>query len=205
MVLRALAERYRRAELILSFKKVYDLVPRDKLWAKLQARGVDDFFLNAVQAQYAEVPLCVKTPEGLSVPFLCTAWLKQGEPISPDLFGFYIDDLPSEIESVGDGGDFPTLASLRVPPLLHADDLAIVATTIEGFQMQLDKLSAYSARWGLQISLVKTKVLQLSSAGADTTQRPDAMVNGTVLPWVDCFTYLGVPFHETKEMDSLIH
>ena len=70
--------------------------------------------------------------------------------------------------------------------------------------MQLDKLSAYSARWGLQISLVKTKVLQLSGAGADTTQRPDVMVNGTVLPWVDCFTYLGVPFYETKEMDSLM-
>ena len=52
--------------------------------------------------------------------------------------------MPFEIESIGDGADFPRLASLWVPPLLHADDLAIVAMTIEG--LQWDTLAVYSAR-----------------------------------------------------------
>jgi hypothetical protein len=71
----------------LSFFFLKNVMSRGRV-AKLSARGINGFFLDALQAQYSEVPLCVKTPEGLTAPFMCTVGLKQGEPSSPDLFGF---------------------------------------------------------------------------------------------------------------------
>ena len=144
--LRTLIERHQADDTLLhvafvDFKKAYDTVPRDKLWAKLQARGISGFMLDALKTQYANVPISVKTLEGLSAPFLSTVGLKQGDPASCDLFGFYIDDMPSAILHLGDSAALPTLNNTTVPPLLHADDLALVATSIEGLQLQLEALS----------------------------------------------------------------
>jgi hypothetical protein len=207
LVLRALTERYQYDGQVLycafiDFKKAYDLVPRHKLWAKLRARGINGFFLDALQAQYSEVPLCVKTPEGLTAPFMCTMGLKQGEPSSPDLFGFYVDDLPAAILAIDGDGAFPLLGGQEVPPLLHADDVALASTSIQGLQAQLNKLAEYALTWDLQISLVKTKIMQLSGANSSISQRPSLVVNDTPLPWVSEFTYLGVPFHESEDLDE---
>ena len=81
--------------------------------------------LTALQAQCSEVPLSVKTPAGLASPFSCSVGLEQGEPSSPDLFGFYIDDLPHCIEALGPDAALPNLQGCSVPPLLYADDVAI--------------------------------------------------------------------------------
>ncbi len=209
LVLRALTERFRHDSqplycAFIDFTKAYDTVPREKLWRKLQARGVSGWMLDALQAQYAEVPLSVKTPEGLTSPFLCTVGLKQGEPSSPDLFGFYIDDLVPCIEALGPTATLPTLLGCPVPPLLHADDVALTSTTIEGLQRQLVELEKYATTWGLQISLAKTKLMLLSGAteGGSLAARPTVTVCGQALPWVRDFVYLGVPFHETADLDT---
>ena len=209
LVVRALTERYRHENqplycAFIDFAKAYDTVPREKLWRKLEARGVSGWMLTALQAQYSEVPLSVKTPAGLTSPFLCTVGLKQGEPSSPDLFGFYIDDLPHCIEALGPNAALPTLQGSSIPPLLHADDVAITSTTIAGLQLQLLALEKYAATWGLQISLAKTKLMQLSGAAANSnlTARPTVIVCGQALPWVRDFVYLGVPFYESGEMDA---
>ena len=209
LVVRALTERYRHENqplycAFIDFAKAYDTVPREKLWRKLEARGVSGWMLTALQAQYSEVPLSVKTPAGLTSPFLCTVGLKQGEPSSPDLFGFYIDDLPHCIEALGPDAALPTLQGSSIPPLLHADDVAITSTTIAGLQLQLLALEKYAATWGLQISLAKTKLMQLSGAAANSnlTARPTVIVCGQALPWARDFVYLGVPFYESGEMDA---
>ncbi len=93
-----------------------------------------------------------------------------------------MDDLPAEILAIAGDGAFPLLSGQRVPPLLHADDVALVSTSIQGLQAQLNKLAAYALTWDLQISLVKTKIMQLSGATASISQRPSLVVNDTPLP-----------------------
>ena len=85
--------------------------------------------------------MAVKTSEGLSEPFECVMGVKQGCRLSPTLFGLYLDDL----EQVFRVHDLPSLPVQRVPVLLYADDLALVATSPEGLQAQLDLLHAYAA------------------------------------------------------------
>jgi hypothetical protein len=166
-------------------------------------RGIDGLFLDALKAQYANVPLAVKTPAVITTPFVSTTGLKQGEPTSCSLFGFYVDDLPSYVASTAENPDCPVLDGVDVPPLLHCDDVALLSTSLEGLQRQVDSLKQYSDIWNLDISLVKTVVMQLSgeTLGEDLSARPATMIQGAPLPWVKEFTYPAVMFHETKNMD----
>ncbi len=73
----------------MDFKQAYDRVRRELLWAKLEAKGFGGEWLAAVRALYAEVPMSVRTAEGLAecIMHVATLGLKQGCPLSPTLFG----------------------------------------------------------------------------------------------------------------------
>ena len=71
--------------------------------------------------------MAVKTNEGLSSSFECVVGVKQGCPLSPILFGVYLDDHHEML-------DFPEITVHRVPVLLYADDLALVATSARWLQ-----------------------------------------------------------------------
>ncbi len=142
-------------------------MPRDKHFKKLQARGISGWCLDAVQSEYKDVPLCVKTAGGLTASFPCRIGHIQGKADSPTLYGLYTDNLPAFIKEICPAAAFPSLDDLAIDPLLHADDTALLATTIEGLQAQIDKLKEYANEWGLEISIKKTKIMQLSGAGAN--------------------------------------
>ena len=118
-VLRALVEQVRAAHTRLyvcfvDFRRAYDGVPRDLLWGKLRAVGVAPPFLRAMQALYADVPMCVRFPHGLSEPFSSTIGVKQGCPLSPTLFGMYIDDLQAVVEAGAEAFDLAQLHGAAV-------------------------------------------------------------------------------------------
>ena len=125
----------------VDFKKAYDSVPRHLLWTKLERRGVTGWVLEAVKALYADVPMCVKTFEGLGGYFQSTLGVKQGCPLSPLLFGMYLDDLEGEMEATlaqGTPLDPPFLEDLPVCCLMYADDLAQTATSLSGLKKQME-------------------------------------------------------------------
>ena len=81
----------------VDFKQAFDRVPRDKLWFKLERAGIDGWALRAVQALYSSVPFSVKTPAGFTPCFPSLMGVKQGCPLSPTLFGMYLDDRAADI------------------------------------------------------------------------------------------------------------
>lgn len=96
-VLRALAERARarRQKLYIcavDLEKAFDSVDRPLMWEALQCAGIGSCMLGTIQALYADVPVYVKTAEGLSGTFQSTIGVKQGCPLSPLLFGIFLDD-----------------------------------------------------------------------------------------------------------------
>ena len=198
LVLRVLTERHRAEQqplfcAFVDFRKAYDTVPRDLLWAKLKARGVHGHMLDSLKALYADVPISVKTAAGTTLPFQSTVGLKQGDPSSPNLFGLFIDDLEPAIMALGDAAALPMLDNTTMPPLLHADDLALLSTSAEGLQVQIDCLAGYAHRWGLTVSLAKTKVMVFRK---DKARPPVHLkLQGQALQQVDTFRYLGVCVH----------
>lgn len=202
-VLRTLIEQQRMAGTPLyvcfvDFQKAYDTVPRDQLWGKLERMGIKGFILDAIRALYADVPVCVRTRQGLTPTFQSLMGVKQGCPLSPTLFGLYIDDFEAVIMGRM-GMAMPQLGAEPAPPLLYADDLALMATTAEGLQRQLEFLGDYATRWQLTVNIKKTKVLVFlplrKRAGA---LEINFTYQGERLAVVDSFRYLGVELHGTQ-------
>jgi hypothetical protein len=183
----------------VDFKKAFDTVPREKLWQVLAGLGVDGKFLKCLQSMYAKDTVCINHPtEGLSSSFRCHQGVKQGCPLSPLLFGLYLDSLEGMLD--GRECDAPALADLRVWLLLFADDLALISETEAGLQRQLDMLQNFCTERGLTVNVSKTKVLVFN------TQAPcrEFLFQDSAIERVQCFKYLGILFQATKNFDSAV-
>jgi hypothetical protein len=74
--------------------------------------------------------------EGVTSSFKCQQSVKQGCPISPLLFGLYLDGLERHLDNKE--CDAPTLIDVHIWLLLFADDLTLTSELEVGLQQQLD-------------------------------------------------------------------
>lgn len=187
----------------VDFKKAYDSVPRHLLWVKLERRGVTGWVLDAIKAMYDDVPMCVKSPMGLGKAFQSKLGVKQGCPLSPLLFGLYLDDWDDELKAASETlnndstkFDFPTLAGKELRSLMYADDLMQAATSMAGLRKQMALLEDFAARWGLTINASKTKVMVFSRIRNEKEEKAAVLhVGGEAVEVVNKFKYLGTIFH----------
>jgi hypothetical protein len=86
-----------------------------------------------VQFSYQAYP-----SKGVTSSFRCQQGVKQGCPLSPLLFGLYLDALKGRLDSRE--CDAPTLANVHVWLLFFVDDLVLTSESEVGLQQQLDAL-----------------------------------------------------------------
>jgi hypothetical protein len=96
--------------------------------------------------------------ERLSARFSCGIGVKQGCPLSPLLFGLYLDGLEKHLDAL-DGDNPPHSVDIVVKLLLYADDLALMSETPQGLQKQIDVLSEFYVERQLVINVSETKVV----------------------------------------------
>ncbi len=192
----------------IDFRQAYDRVPRQQLWAQMEQLGYGGEWLRAVRAIYASVPMTVSVPGLQGRTISSTQGLKQGCPLSPTLFSLYIADFEQRVLAAAQHGgqlDLPQLAGQQMPPLLYADDMALLATSAAGLQRQLQLLETYCAERGLEVNLEKTKAMLLAGAdGEDSAlqlvQRAQLTYAGQHVKGTTEFKYLGVVFHATRPL-----
>eukprot|EP00891_Asterochloris_glomerata_P007322 jgi/Astpho2/7322/Aster-x0758 len=142
----------------VDFRKAFDTVPRDVLWAVLSSIGVGGRFLSCLQAMYSKHCAAVRTADGLSKPFRCHQGVQLGSPLSPALFGIFVDALERLMQR-NFGLDVPELDGHAVPLLLYADDLVLISRSAMGLQGLLDTVHRFATCRRLQVSIKKTEVL----------------------------------------------
>jgi hypothetical protein len=181
----------------VDFCKVFDTVLRDLLWQVLAEMGIVGRFMQCLQSMYSQDNVRVMHPtEGLLARFSCGIGVKQGCPLSPLLFGLYLDGLEKHLNAF-DGDNPPQLADIVVKLLLYADDLALMSETPQGLQKQIDVLFELCVERQLVINVSKTKVVVFEkhrSAALEFTY------GGTTIEWVQSFRYLGLELHNTRGM-----
>ena len=123
----------------VDFKKAFDTVPRDGLSEQMQMLGVSNELHMGVYHLYEKVICCLKNANRFSQVFVSNMGVKQGYPLSPTLFGLCIDELKEMILEYAQGNviDGPHIGLFVVLLLLDADDVALLAYTIEGIQKLL--------------------------------------------------------------------
>ena len=180
----------------VDFKKAFDTVPRDLLWQVLEGLGIHGRILDIIKSLYAHDSAAVRSSQGLSAIFRCLMGVKQGCPLSPTLFGLFVDGLEKRLLNTP-GIDAPELIDTLIPLLLYADDLILMSTTEAGVQRQLDALSSFCAERQLTVNLSKTKIVVFETRRSDCT---DFIFNAKPVEQVDSYNYLGFTFHAIKSL-----
>ncbi len=119
--------------------------------------------------------------------------MKQGCPLSPTLFGLFVDGLHRFLlqRCPADG---PQLhGGQRVPDLGYADDFVLMATTPAGLQRLINASAEFCAAVGMVISAEKTRVVVFSDAFPGPLRWH---CNGHTLAWLRAFQYLGLTYGE---------
>jgi hypothetical protein len=110
---------------------------------------------------YEEVKVKIRTSAGISESFRSDIGVKQGCPLSPTLFGLYIDKLEEWLNF--QEGDGALLGEFVIRLLLYADDLIQIAKFALGLQEHLISLEHFCSTVGTQVNTSKTKEVVFSS------------------------------------------
>jgi hypothetical protein len=132
--------------------------------------------------------------------FPCRIGVKQGCPLSPLLFGLFIDGLEKRLNAL-EGDTPPMLGQLVVRFLLYADDLAFMSHIPTGLQKRLDVLQTFCYERQLTVNVKKTKVVVFE---AHKSVCQAFQYEGKVIEQLNTFKYLGVELHGIKGMQAII-
>jgi hypothetical protein len=110
----------------------------EEFWHRMEELGVPIHLRAAIHRLYEEVKVKIRTSAGISKSFRSDIGVKQGCPLSPTLFGLYIDKLEEWLNS--QEGDGALLGDFAIRFLLYADDLILIAESALGLQEHLTSL-----------------------------------------------------------------
>ena len=183
----------------VDFRKAYDKVRRDYLVRRLAELGVHGPMLQAIVQMYWSAPLVPKVGTVLGPHIDSTCGVKQGDPLSPLLFGLFIDEFEQWLLRRHPHAGV-RLEGRLVQMLLYADDMVLLADTPQTLQRQLDLLHEFCLTKDMEVNVPKTEIVVFRHS-----QRPVAgagvwswQYNGQPLQVSAEFRYLGIILHDTR-------
>ena len=180
--------------LFVDFRKAFDSLHRGLLMKILAAYGVPDRLVDLIDALYQDTVASVLTEDGPTELFNILAGVLQGDTLAPLLFIIAIDYIMRKTMAGEEFGfTLEPRRSRRYPAKKvsdadYADDLTLLADTIEEAQRFLGRLEESAASVGLHINNGKTKYM---STGLGSGHADIKASDGQPLEEVNDFVYLG--------------
>ena len=135
-------------------KKAFDQVPRKVIWWALRTLGVDEWIVRLI---HSNARSCVRVGDGYSEEFEVKVGVHQGSVLSPLLFIIVLEAL---------SGQF----CCGVPwEDLYADDLVIIAESLEECVRRLLTRKEAMEEKGLRVNAGKIKIM-ICGTGLDLLQ-----------------------------------
>lgn len=181
----------------IDFQKAFDKVNRHVLYYKLWNEGVSTKFVQLIKKMYSQVEVCIKHNGIVSDSFHSFQGVKQGDPLSPILFLYFINDFMSNYVPFNHNHVI-TIEDVVLLYLLFADDAVLIAKTKTELQNQLDHLRQYCIKWDITVNINKTKVVLFTKK----RRKLDFVITygQNIIEIVDSFVYLGVLLHKSGNM-----
>ena len=189
----------------VDFKKAFDSIDRDMMFAILQHYGIPDKIVSAIRVLYDQSTSQVYIQGQLSEPFAITTGVLQGDVLAPFLFIIVIDYVSKRsAEDFGylthkgnnqDNSGRAVRSTTRLPDykvndLAFADDIALLENNSTQAQRQLDKLEHEAKKVGLEINVQKTEQMRLNQS-ANLSPTDPLTIKGQPINIVEDFKYLG--------------
>ena len=173
----------------VDLRKAYDTVPHEALFVKMEKYGVGIRTMTWLRALYSTSSIRIRCGSGLSPRVSLNRGLRQGCPLSPILFDIFIDDC---IEGARSSGARIPGCDERLPGLLFADDLAIIAGSPADMSTSITSFESWCNTWEMSVGIAKCGVMGI---GEDAQQIARVYewptLQGGHIPRVDGYLYLG--------------
>ena len=180
-------------------RKAYDTVWREKAYVAMHDAGINGKLWRQFQVMHAGLTRQVMHPVGLTDPFDVERGVAQGAVESPWIYSIFIDGLAQALKAAGHG---IMIAGRRVPLLMYADDVVMLAST----QSELVAMNAvatdFARRNRFEYNGKKSGVMVFNAGVAATTKVKETKwtLFGKEVKVVDSYTYLGT-VTSTREGD----
>jgi hypothetical protein len=165
--------------------------------------------LHSISALYNKVGFAVKFPEGVSEEFSCNMGVRQGCPLSPFLFGVFVEMLHDKImekaPTIGAQLDY-LLPQVVIALLMYADDIVLMAESPDHLQLLLDVLEEFCVEQQMVVNLQKTRIVVFNdSARARNQYGPLSLRIGDQVVEVESeYKYLGMLLQHKNIIPNLI-
>jgi len=126
--------------------------------------------------------------ESWSEEIKCNIGVKQGFPLSPNLFGIYIEKLEDCLEVAG--CVVPTLSNILII-LLYVNDIVLMARNPYDLSKKLRILKDFFSSIGMTVNTDKTKVMIIES---NKITYDNFLYDNNILEEVSSYKYLGIDF-----------
>ena len=190
-VWKQLAERFLETQngemvgIFIDFKKAFDRVWHLGMFRTLQHYNIPQKLTNLIKSLYNQAVSAVRIGSDISDWFRQTVGVWQGCILSPDIFNIFLENVLREALHEFEGG--VSANGMKISSLRFADDITLLGITTEECQQQLNLINRASERFGLEISVPKTKSLLVTNNHHDI----NIVLNGNHIEQVDQFKYLG--------------
>jgi hypothetical protein len=185
----------------VDFSKAFDKVRHEALWARLATLGIRGELLGGIKSMYSSMRMRVRVSGRLGAAFESLLGVKQGDPLSPDLFGAFIEVLPEFMQcwsaathTHGFLDHTPTMRGFVLFYLLFADDLTLLATSPAALQRMLDALHEYCRQFDMEVNAMKTQVVVFGRPAQRRHPYPPFTYAGSSLELIDVCKFLGMRF-----------
>ena len=176
----------------IDFRKAYDSVNRNILWSCLEQMGIHGNYLNTLRNMYKQVRMRVRVGNRISSAFLAEAGVKQGDNLSPLLFGLFIDQLEKFFTNKCGEEEGIRIADNICRVILYADDLAIMSESQSGLQIMLNCLEEFCQAYKMEVNISKSEVVVFNRDLINGRMTYKLQFKGQDLPNKEEFVYLGI-------------
>lgn len=167
----------------VDYEKAFDSVEIWSVLESLQRCQVDWRYIQVMRCLYEAATMSVQVQNQQTRPIPLHRGVRQGDVISPKLFTNAMEDMFKTLNWKGRGIN---INGEHISHLRFADDIVIMAETLQDLQQMLNDLAESSLRIGLRMNLDKTKVM----FNEHVLPEPIA-IHGAVLEVVRKYVYLG--------------
>ena len=138
----------------IDMKKAFDWI--DLLFYKLLLYNIDGHLYHSIKSLYSHPVSSIKLNNYLTEWFYTESGVRQGDSLSPTLFGIYINDLAAELKSLNIG---ISINDVNVCTLMYADDIVLIAENENDLQSLLNCVYDWCYKWRLMVNIDKTNVV----------------------------------------------
>ena len=118
--------------------------------------------------------------------------VRQGDSLSPSLFGIYVNDLVHDLKNAMGG---ISIGTAKLQCLLYSDDIVLFGESSPDLQGLIDILSGWCHKWRMKVNINKSKVMHFRSLTTPQTNYRFLYRNEN-LETVNRYKYLGLVLND---------